>query len=64
MVNYLELIQLQAAQVFADKEKAAVWLNNPQTALGGMTPLELSSSEAGYVSMKDALERLNQGYIS
>ena len=64
MVNYLELIQLQAEQVFADKEKAAVWLNKPQTALGGMTPLELSSSETGYVSMKDALERLNQGYIS
>lgn len=63
-MNYVELIQLQAEQVFADKEKAAVWLNKPQTALGGMTPLELSSSEAVYVSMKDVLERLNQGYLS
>ncbi|MGF6329348.1 uncharacterized protein (DUF2384 family) [Pseudomonas sp. BS3782 TE3695] len=63
-VNYVELIQLQAEQVFADKEKAAAWLNKPQSAFGGMTPLELPSSEAGYVSMKDLLERLNQGYLS
>jgi hypothetical protein len=38
-VNHVDLIQLQAEQVFADKEKAAAWLSKPQTALGGMTPL-------------------------
>lgn len=55
---------MQAEQIFADKEKAAVWLNKPQTAFGGMTPLEVSNTEAGYESVKDALERINQGYAS
>lgn len=39
-MNYGELIQLQAEQVFADKQKAAAWLNKPQAVFGGMTPLE------------------------
>ncbi|MHC8339344.1 antitoxin Xre/MbcA/ParS toxin-binding domain-containing protein [Pseudomonas sp. HLT2-19-2] len=33
--------------MFADKEKAAAWLNKPQPALGGMTLTQFSSSEAG-----------------
>jgi uncharacterized protein (DUF2384 family) len=61
-VNYGELIQLQAEQVFADKEKSAVWLNKPQTAFGGMPPLEVSNTEAGYESLKETLERINHGY--
>ena len=63
-MSYVELIQLQTEQVFANKEEAAAWLNKPKTALDGKTPLELSSSEAGYVLMKDVLERLNQSYLS
>ncbi|WP_053191431.1 MbcA/ParS/Xre antitoxin family protein [Pseudomonas corrugata] len=63
-MNFIELIQQQAEQVFADKEKAAAWLNKPQTVSGGRTPLEISNTETGYVLIKDALERLNQGYIS
>ncbi|WP_081625613.1 MbcA/ParS/Xre antitoxin family protein [Pseudomonas mandelii] len=47
----MDLVTLFAEQVFADKGKAVARLNNPQTAFGGMTPLELSSSEAGYVSL-------------
>lgn len=62
-MNFIELIQQQAEQVFADKEKAAAWLNKPQTVYAGMTPLEISNTEAGYVLIKDTLERLNQGYI-
>ena len=34
MMNYIELIQQQAEQVFGDKKKAAAWLNKPQTASG------------------------------
>lgn len=63
-MNHVDLIQLQAEQVFADNEKAAAWLNKPQTASGGMTPLQVSNSEAEYVVVKEALERLNQGYIA
>lgn len=61
---YVELIQLQAEQVFCKQREAAAWLNMPQTAFESMTPLQVSNNEPGYVSMKDALERLNQGYIS
>ncbi|EPL16056.1 MbcA/ParS/Xre antitoxin family protein [Pseudomonas sp. CF161] len=50
-MNYVELIQLQAEQVFADKEKAAAWLNKPQPALEGMTSTPFSSSEAGCVAV-------------
>jgi hypothetical protein len=28
-VSYVELIQLQTEQVFANKEEAAAWLNKP-----------------------------------
>ena len=63
-MNYVELIQQQAEQVFADKEKAAAWLNKPQTAFYGMTPTQISSCEAGYIAVTEALERLNQGYIA
>jgi len=62
MMNYIELIQQQAEQVFGDKKKAAAWLNKPQTVSGGMTPLEISNAENGYILIKNALERLNQGY--
>jgi putative toxin-antitoxin system antitoxin component (TIGR02293 family) len=64
LLDHVDLIQLQAEQVFADKEKAAAWLNKPKTALGGMTPLQVSNSEAGYVVVKEALERLNQGSVA
>lgn len=63
-MNYVELIQQQAEQVFADKEKATAWLNKLQTAFGGLIPTQLSSSEAGYIAVTEALERLNQGYIA
>jgi uncharacterized protein (DUF2384 family) len=62
-MKYGELIQLQAEQVFADKEKTAAWLNKPQTAFGGMTPLEVSNTEAVCVSATEVLERINHGYL-
>lgn len=61
-MNYAELIQLQAEQVFADKEKANRWLTKPQIAFGHATPLEISCDEAGYRAMKDVLDKLNHGF--
>lgn len=40
-MNYVELIQLQAMQVFGNKAKADIWLNQPKTTFDGSTPLEL-----------------------
>lgn len=62
IMNYVELIQLEAERVFADKEKAAAWLNQPKKIFGGSTPMELAHSEAGYLLVGDALERINHGY--
>ena len=61
-MNYVELIQRQAELVFGNKEKAQAWLRQPKTAYGGSTPIELAHSKAGYQLVKDALERINQGY--
>ncbi|WP_210558316.1 MULTISPECIES: MbcA/ParS/Xre antitoxin family protein [unclassified Pseudomonas] len=62
-MNYVELIELHAERVFADKVKAKAWLNTPQTVWGGITPLQFARSESGYASVKDALERINHGFF-
>ncbi|WP_150636754.1 MbcA/ParS/Xre antitoxin family protein [Pseudomonas fluorescens] len=61
-MNYAALIQLQAERVFGNKAKAYSWLNQPKAAFGGATPMKFSDSEAGYLSVKDELERISQGY--
>jgi uncharacterized protein (DUF2384 family) len=61
-MNFIELIQLQAEQVFGDKAKAESWLNQPKTEFAGFTPLEHAHSEAGYLVVKDTLERINHGH--
>ena len=61
-MNFTELIQLQAEQVFGNKEKADTWLNQPKTGLGGSTLLELVHSEEGYELVKAALEKLGHGF--
>lgn len=63
-MNYVELIRRQAEQVFGNKEKADIWLNRPKKAFGNATPLGSVSSEAGYLLVKDELERIGQGYAS
>jgi putative toxin-antitoxin system antitoxin component (TIGR02293 family) len=61
-MNYVELIQHQAEQVFGNKSKADTWLTQPKTALGGSTPLELAQTEAGYELVKAELQRLSHGF--
>lgn len=61
-MNYVELVQHQAEQIFGNKEKADTWLTQPKTALGGSTPLELSRTEDGYELVKAELERFSHGF--
>jgi uncharacterized protein (DUF2384 family) len=61
-MGFIELIQLQSEKVFGNKATAAIWLNQPKMEFGGFTALEHAQSEAGYVKVKDALERINHGY--
>jgi uncharacterized protein (DUF2384 family) len=62
MKNYIKLIELQAEQVFANKAIADRWLNQPKSAFGGRTPLELAKNEPGFILVKNELERINDGY--
>ncbi|WP_115147687.1 MbcA/ParS/Xre antitoxin family protein [Pseudomonas jessenii] len=57
-----ELIRRLAEQVFGNKVKADNWLTQPKTAFGGVTPLELAFTEAGYELVKAELEKLGHGY--
>ncbi|MHC8351051.1 antitoxin Xre/MbcA/ParS toxin-binding domain-containing protein [Pseudomonas sp. RT4P38] len=61
-MNYVELVQRQAERVFGNKTKANIWLNQPKTEFGGSTALEHAHSEAGYLEVNDALERISHGY--
>jgi uncharacterized protein (DUF2384 family) len=61
-MNITEQIQHQAEQVFGNKTKAQNWLNQPKTEFGGFTPLEHAHSEAGYLQVRAALERISHGY--
>ena len=61
-MNYVEQIQLHAEQIFASKRKADTWLNKPQSVFEGSTPLELVCCEAGYLRVKEALDRISHGY--
>ncbi|MGF6208606.1 antitoxin Xre/MbcA/ParS toxin-binding domain-containing protein [Pseudomonas frederiksbergensis] len=63
-MNYIELVQRQAEQVFGNKAKADLWLNQPKTEFGGSTALEHAHTENGYVKVKDSLERIRHGYSS
>lgn len=63
-MNYVELVQRQAEQVFGNKAKADVWLNQPKIGFGGSTPLELVLTEEGYELIKAELERLSHEFAS
>lgn len=60
-MNYVEMIQRQAEQIFGNKTKAVAWLTQPKIALGDSTLLELAGTEAGYGVVKAELERLSHG---
>ena len=62
-MNYVELIQLQAKQVFGNKVKSDTWLNQPKNTFGGSTPMQLAHTEAGYERLQAEPERINQGYV-
>jgi uncharacterized protein (DUF2384 family) len=55
-------IRRLAEQVFGNKDKADTWLNQPKTAFGGVTPLELAFTESGYELVKAELEKLSHGF--
>jgi putative toxin-antitoxin system antitoxin component (TIGR02293 family) len=63
---------MRAARLFAkalelfegDHVAARKWLSTPQTALGGVRPLEVSKTEVGAREVESLIDRLEHGVIS
>lgn len=47
-MNFIELIQRQAEQVFGNKTKAEAWLNQPKSEFSGSTPMQHAQNGEGY----------------
>jgi putative toxin-antitoxin system antitoxin component (TIGR02293 family) len=63
-VGRLMRIYVRAVDVFEDKEKAKIWLNEPLRVLGGKRPLELMRSEQGAREVEQVLGRLDNGVFA
>lgn len=55
----------QATELFEkDKEKTLRWLNAPNRALGGRTPLQMAQTETGLREVENLIGRLENGVFS
>jgi len=65
-VKLFELTDLfiYGADVFGDKENFFKWLKLPNTALGGMEPMELLEIPGGISKVKDVIGRIEHGVYS
>ncbi|MGR6547021.1 MbcA/ParS/Xre antitoxin family protein [Pseudomonas plecoglossicida] len=61
-MGYQTPIINQAERVFADKDKAALWMSQPRAAFGNRTALELVCDRAGYLKAREELMRIKHGF--
>lgn len=54
----------RANTVFEEEKWAKLWLTTENRALGGVTPLSLLDTEAGYKSVLNTLAQIEHGVIS
>lgn len=55
---------LVGTEIFGNKENFFKWLNLPNTALGGMQPIELIELPEGISKVRDILGRIEHGVYS
>ncbi|MGB3467174.1 MAG: antitoxin Xre/MbcA/ParS toxin-binding domain-containing protein [Cyclobacteriaceae bacterium] len=55
---------LYGIEVFEDKDNFFKWLNLPNTALGGLEPLELIEIPGGISKIRDVIGRIEHGVYS
>ena len=60
----LARIQLEADRVFANPEKASLWLRTPRASLAGQTPLSLLRTEAGSMVVSEILGQIDHGMFA
>jgi putative toxin-antitoxin system antitoxin component (TIGR02293 family) len=51
-------------KVFGDKKRFDAWMNDPNRALGGKTPLELIVTQSGLQEVKNIIGRIEWGVYS
>lgn len=56
-------LSARAGEVFANRDKALVWLETPNPSLRGRTPLEAAGTEEGFTEADDILTRIEHGVI-
>ncbi len=56
-------LSVRAGEVFANREKALVWLQTPNPSLNGRTPLEATASEEGFQEAYEVLTRIEFGVL-
>ncbi len=60
----VERVLWRSQQVFEDAAAAVAWINRSNRALGGVAPLTLLDTEAGYELVLDTLGRIEYGVFS
>lgn len=60
----LARIQLEADRVFANPEKASLWLRTPRPNLSGQTPLALLRTDAGAMVIEEILGQIDHGMFA
>ena len=56
-------ISARAEDVFANRDKAAFWLESQNPSLDGRTPLEAAINDIGYQEVEDILTRIEHGVL-
>ena len=56
-------LSVRAGEVFANREKALVWLQTPNPSLNGRTPLEAIATEEGFQGADEVLTRIEFGVL-
>ncbi|ENO91095.1 MULTISPECIES: antitoxin Xre/MbcA/ParS toxin-binding domain-containing protein [unclassified Thauera] len=63
LVRFARVVE-RADGVFEDADAALGWMQSPNAALGGVTPLSLLDTEIGADSVLDALGRIEHGVFA
>jgi putative toxin-antitoxin system antitoxin component (TIGR02293 family) len=56
-------VTARAGEVFANRQKALRWLQSPNPALGGLSPLHAAETSEGWREVEDILGRIEYGII-
>ena len=57
-------LQKYAEEVFNDAEIAKRWLQHPNLAMDGKSPMAILDSENGYARVKTLLDRIDYGVLA